>query len=173
MAPGDSRTYSIRQLCREFGVTARALRFYEDKGLLSPDRRGQTRVFSHSDWARLKLIVQGKQVGFSLVEIRELLDLYDHKDNNAQQLAVSLGKFRAQIETLERQREAVDLAIENLQKSCHWIEKRLKTFRPDLLPNAEDYHASLSAGLDTAGQTHAHAPMQAQPTSIKPLRSRS
>lgn len=179
MAPaGDSRTYSIRQLCREFGVTARALRFYEDKGLLSPDRRGQTRVFSHSDWARLKLIVQGKQVGFSLVEIRDLLDLYDHKDGNAQQLAVSLSKFRAQIETLERQREAVDLAIENLQKSCHWIENRLKSFRPDLLPNADDYHASLSARLDADGQTHAHpthahSPMQAQPTPIKPLRSRS
>jgi DNA-binding transcriptional MerR regulator len=174
MASGDDpRTYSIRQLCREFGVTARALRFYEDKGLLSPNRRGQTRVFSHSDWARLKLIVQGKRVGFSLVEIRDLLDLYDHKDGNAQQLAASLTKFRAQIEALERQREAVDVAIDNLQKSCGWIEKRLLTFRPDLLPHAEDYHSTLSARLDTDGQAQASPAHAAPASATKPFRSRS
>src|ERR1700739_2907634 len=101
MSPADDRkTYSIRQLCKEFGVTARALRFYEDKGLLAPDRRGQTRVFSARDRARVKLIVDGKRVGFSLVEIREMLDLYDHADNS-QQLSVSLKKFRTQIATLK------------------------------------------------------------------------
>ncbi len=156
MAPADPvRTYSIRQLCREFGVTARALRFYEDKGLLAPARKGQTRVFSARDRARLKLIVQGKNVGFSLIEIREMLDLYDRKDGNAQQLAVSLKKFRGQVEALKQQREAVDAAIETLTTGCAWIEKRLTEFRPDLLPQAEDYHSILSAQLD---QDHHPAP---------------
>jgi DNA-binding transcriptional MerR regulator len=148
MAPADDRrTYSIRQLCREFGVTARALRFYEDKELLFPDRRGQTRVFSHRDRARLQLILQGKRVGFSLTEIREMLDLYDRKDGQAQQLAASLKRFRAQVETLKRQREAVDAAIDELTRGCAWIERRLAEVRPDLLPQADDYHSLLSQRL--------------------------
>lgn len=147
-ADQDRRTFSIRQLCREFGVTARAVRFYEDKGLLSPGRQGQTRVFNARDRARLRLIVQGKRVGFSLGEIKQMLDLYDRKDNNAQQLAVSLKKFKAQIEALRRQREAVDDAIDNLEKGCAWIEKRLAEFRPDLLPQADDYHTAFAARLD-------------------------
>jgi DNA-binding transcriptional MerR regulator len=146
MAP-DTRTWSIRQLCREFGVTARALRFYEDKELLFPKRRGQTRVFDVRDRARLKLIVQGKQLGFSLAEIREMLDLYDRKDGRAQQLAVSLGKFRAQVEALKQKREAIEDAIETLTQGCAWIEKRLSEFRPDLLPEADQYHSTLAARL--------------------------
>lgn len=144
----DQRAYSIRQLCREFGVTARALRFYEDKGLLAPSRRGQTRVFNHRDRARLKLIVEGKRVGFSLADIRELLDLYDRKDGGAQQMAASLIKFRAKIDSLNRQRESLDSAISTLASGCAWIEERLRQFRPDLLPQAEDYHSVLSARLD-------------------------
>jgi DNA-binding transcriptional MerR regulator len=148
----DARTWSIRQLCREFGVTARALRFYEDKELLFPHRRGQTRVFNARDRARLKLIVQGKQLGFSLNEIREMLDLYDRKDGGAQQLAVSLRKFRAQVETLKLKREALDDAIETLAQGCAWIEKRLSDFRPDLLPEAEQYHSTLAARLGDDGE---------------------
>ena len=112
MAPAeDRRTFSIRQLCREFGVTARALRFYEDKDLLHPGRRGQTRVYAARDRARLQLILQGKRVGFSLIEIREMLDLYDRKDGNAVQMAVSLKKFRRQLDALPRQREDLEAAI--------------------------------------------------------------
>jgi DNA-binding transcriptional MerR regulator len=144
----DRRTFTIRQLCREFGVTARAVRFYEDKGLLSPGRRGQSRVFDARDRARLRLIVQGKRVGFSLGEIGAMLDLYDRRDDNVQQLAVSLKKFRSQIENLKRQREAVDVAIDNLREGCRWIEERLVEVRPDLLPQAEDYHSVLTARLD-------------------------
>lgn len=143
----DVRTWSIRQLCREFGVTARALRFYEDKELLFPRRRGQTRVFNARDRARLKLIVQGKQLGFSLAEIREMLDLYDRKDGGAQQLAVSMRKFHAQIETLNQKREAIDAAIDTLTQGCAWIERRLTEFRPDLLPEADRYHSALAAHL--------------------------
>jgi DNA-binding transcriptional MerR regulator len=146
MAP-DHRTWSIRQLCREFGVTARALRFYEDKGLLFPSRRGQTRVFDARDRARLKLIVQGKQLGFSLADIREMLDLYDRKDGRAQQLAVSLGKFRSQIEALKQKREALESAIDTLTQGCAWLEHRLSEVRPDLLPEADQYHSTLAAQL--------------------------
>lgn len=163
MAPGDDKkTYSIRQLCREFGVTARALRFYEDKGLLSPARRGQTRVFAARDRARLSWIVRGKKVGFPLSEIRELLDLYDRQDGGAVQMAASLKKFRAHIENLHKQREAVDAAIESLADACDFIEKNLKEFRPDLLPQADDYHSVLSAGLDP------EAPLSPNPRNPRP-----
>lgn len=148
MAPADDRrTFSIRQLCREFDVTARALRFYEDKDLLHPGRRGQTRVYSARDRARLQLILRGKHVGFSLVEIREMLDLYDRKDGNAIQMAVSLAKFRRQLDELKRKREDIDAAIETLSTGCTWLEGRLTEFRPDLLPQADDYAAALRAHL--------------------------
>jgi DNA-binding transcriptional MerR regulator len=165
MTTMDLRTWSIRQLCREFGVTARALRFYEDKGLLFPSRRGQTRVFHARDRARLRLIVEGKQLGFSLGDIREMLDLYDRKDGGAQQLAVSLAKFRTQIETLKQQRQAVESALETLTQGCAWIEKRLEEFRPDLLPQADKYHSTLIARLgDESDPAH--------PTLSTPLRTR-
>ena len=96
----DHRTYSIRQLCREFDATARALRFYEDKGLLTPARKGQTRVYDARDRARLKLILRGRRIGFTLQEIQEMLDLYDRKDHNVHQMAVALRRHRAQIAAL-------------------------------------------------------------------------
>lgn len=169
MAPADDRrTYSIRQLCREFGVTARALRFYEDKGLLHPARRGQTRVYSARDRARLNLIVRGKHTGFSLLEIREMLDLYDRKDGNAIQMAVSLKKFRDQLEALKRKREDIDHAIETLSTGCEWLEQRLAEFRPDLLPQADDYAAALRAHL---GEDHDDEDDAFRPS--KPARSRT
>jgi DNA-binding transcriptional MerR regulator len=147
-AAEDRRTYSIRQLRREFGVTARALRFYEDKELLHPGRRGQTRVYDARARARLSLILQGKRVGFSLTEIREMLDLYDRRDGNAVQMAVSLKKFRAQLVALQQQREDIEAAIKTLSTGCNWLEHRLTQFRPDLLPQAEDYAAAVRAHLD-------------------------
>ncbi len=73
----SAETYSIAELAREFDVTHRAIRFYEDEGLLSPARDGTRRVYSKRDWVRLKLILRGKRLGFSLAEIREMLELYD------------------------------------------------------------------------------------------------
>ena len=145
-----ARVWSIRQLCREFDVTPRALRFYEDKGLLAPERRGQTRLYTPRDRARVKLIVRGKRVGFSLAEISELLALYDREDGGAAQMAVSLGRFRAQAERLRRQREDIDNAIAELEAGCAWMEQRLSEIRPDLLPQAEDYDTALRARLDAA-----------------------
>ena len=95
------RAFTIRQLCVEFKVTPRALRFYEDKGLLSPARDGLNRVYHNRDRARLQLILRGKRVGFSLAEIREILDLYDEKDGGAVQAARSLTKVRERIEARE------------------------------------------------------------------------
>src|SRR6266508_1575137 len=88
------RTYSITELCREFKVTPRTLRFYEQKGLLAPARRGWTRLFSYRDRARLQLILRGKKVGFSLEEIKEMLDRYNLKDGQLTQLRVASTKFR-------------------------------------------------------------------------------
>jgi len=142
------RTYTIRQLCREFDATPRALRFYEDKGLLSPERQGQNRIYSARDRARLRLILLGKRVGFSLSEIGEMLDLYDANDGGAAQMAVSLKKFRERIAALKAQREDIDGAIELLADGCVRLEQRLSEIRPDLLPRAADYETVLRARLD-------------------------
>ena len=142
------RTWSIRQLCREFDCTPRALRFYEDKGLLAPARRGTARLYSARDRARLQLIVRGKRVGFSLAEIAELLALYDRQDGGAAQMAASLVKFRERVVDLRRQREELDRAIAELESGCAWMEERLAEIRPDLLPRAADYESVWSARLD-------------------------
>jgi DNA-binding transcriptional MerR regulator len=142
------RTYTIRQLCIEFKVTPRALRFYEDKGLLSPAREGLNRVYNYRDRARLTLILRGKRVGLSLAEIREILDLYKLGDDGAAQQAKMLRKFRERIVTLEAQREDIDHAIESLRESCAVLEKQLAETHPDLLPKAENYDQVLRARLD-------------------------
>ena len=144
----DHRTYSIRHLCREFGATARALRFYEDKGLLTPARKGQTRVYDARDRARLKLILRGRRIGFTLQEIQEMLDLYDRKDHNAHQMAVALRRHRAQIEALKQQRDDIEGAIQTAEEACAWMEQQLGEYRPDLLPGAEEYASLLRERLN-------------------------
>ena len=91
------RTFTIRQLCLEFKCTPRALRFYEDKGLLAPARQGLNRVYSYKDRARLQLILNGKRVGLSLADIREILQAYDKTDDGAVQNAKALRKSRVQL----------------------------------------------------------------------------
>lgn len=142
------RTFTIRNLCVEFRVTPRALRFYEDKGLLYPAREGLNRVYNHRDRARLQLILRGKRVGLSLAEIREILDLYDENDGGAAQMAKSLKKFRERILALEAQRDDIDGAIEQLRGGCDRMERQLTQLRPDLLPRAADYDQVLRARLD-------------------------
>lgn len=144
----DHRTYSIRQLCREFGATARALRFYEDKGLLTPARKGQTRVYDARDRARLRLILRGRRIGFTLQEIQEMMDLYDRKDHNVHQMAVALPRHRAQIAALRQQLEDIQGAIETAEEACDWMERTLSEHRPDLLPGADDYARLLRERLN-------------------------
>lgn len=121
-----SESFSIGELAREFGVTLRALRFYEDKGLLHPRRRGQSRVYSRRDRARLKLILMGKRVGFSLGDIREMLDLYDLKGGQVTQLRIAADRFRTQIQSLEAQRAAIDEAIRDLRRTYEVVAGMLK-----------------------------------------------
>ena len=130
-----NRTFTIRQLCLEFKCTPRALRFYEDKGLLAPARDGLNRVYSYKDRARLQLILRGKRVGLALAEIGEILDLYEVDDGGAQQAAKSLRKFQERIVALESQKVDIDNAIKELKDGCDapWKPAWPKT-RPDLLP---------------------------------------
>jgi DNA-binding transcriptional MerR regulator len=143
-----ARTFTIRQLCREFQTTPRALRFYEDKGLLSPARQGLNRVYSYKDRARLQLILRGKRVGLALAEIREILELYGKGDGEAAQNAKALRKFRERIIALEQQREDIGHALDILQKACATLEEQLSRVRPDLLPQAEEYDRMVRARVD-------------------------
>lgn len=109
--------FTIRDLTREFDVTARTLRFYEEKGLLAPERAGQERLYSRRDRARLKYVLMGKCVGFSLEEIRDMLDLYDLGDGQVTQLRVAHERFHEQIERLKRQRTEIDRALAELERA--------------------------------------------------------
>lgn len=120
LAPIEPRTdrdsFSISDLCAEFSVTPRALRFYEDEGLIGPERRGTQRIYSHRDRARLAWILRGKRVGFSLGEIREMIDLYDVGDGRRVQKQVTLERCEDRIRVLEDQRRDIDEHIAELQQ---------------------------------------------------------
>ena len=107
--------YAIGELCEAFGVTPRALRFYEDEQLIAPERRGTARLYSERDRARLSWILRGKRVGFSLGEIRELLDLYDLGDHRQTQRRVTIERCRQRIETLRAQKDDIDATISELE----------------------------------------------------------
>jgi DNA-binding transcriptional MerR regulator len=127
-ADDDARDlFTIRDLVREFAVSARTLRFYEEKGLLNPRREGQDRLYGRRDRARLKYVMMGKVVGFSLDEIREMLDLYDVGDRQVTQLKVAQEKFGERIARLQRQRDEIDRAIAELAHARKIIDGMLAT----------------------------------------------
>ncbi len=107
-------SFSIRELTREFGVTSRTIRHYEDIGLLTPERRGQTRVYSAADRTRLKLILRGKRLGLSLEESRQIIQMYDPAAGNAAQLERLLVRLREQRESLLARRRDLDAMLEEL-----------------------------------------------------------
>src|SRR5690348_4725044 len=117
-----NRTFTIRQLTKEFSVTARTLRFYEDEGLIAPARRGQTRIYSTRDRARITLILRGRRVGFSLAEIREILDLYDVHDGGKTQIMHARKKFEERVNTLERQKIDIEESLIELRRAIHTID---------------------------------------------------
>jgi DNA-binding transcriptional MerR regulator len=119
------QTMTIREMCDTFDVTARTLRFYEAKELLFPIRDGQKRLFTRRDRARLKLILRGKRFGFSLEEIRQLLDLYHVDDHQQTQFTRAYDIACERLADLERQRETIDEAIEDLKEQIEWGEKMI------------------------------------------------
>jgi len=104
----ERQTYSISELSREFDVTPRAIRFYEDEGLLDPRREGSRRVYTKRDYVRLKLILRGKRLGLSLAQVREMFDLYDAAKDERPQLEKFLAALTARREQLEGQRDAIE-----------------------------------------------------------------
>jgi DNA-binding transcriptional MerR regulator len=122
----ERRFYSIGEMCDAFGVTARALRFYEDEELISPERRGTTRLYTDRDRARLTWILRGKSVGFSLNDIRELLDLYDVGDQQHTQMLATRERCRERVDSLHRQKKDIDATIAELEEFCGFLDERLK-----------------------------------------------
>lgn len=118
----EKTTYSISELAKEFDVTTRSVRFYEDQGLLKPARRGQTRIFSSKDRVRLKLILRGKRMGFSLAETKELFDLWDETlTGNEKQLLKMLAILdnkRAQLEQQKNDIAQAEMEMETAETRC-------------------------------------------------------
>lgn len=121
-----SQTYTISDLSKEFDVTTRTIRYYEDEGLLTPERRGQTRVYSQRDRTRLKLILRGKRLGFSLAEIAGIIRLYDESPGEKGQLDYFLEKIRERREVLEQQREDIDITLRELKDVEDRCRERLR-----------------------------------------------
>ena len=114
--------FSIADLALEMDITTRTIRFYEDKGLLRPTRRGQQRVYSRADRTRLKLVLRGKRLGWPLDDIREMIELYDTRDGERKQLEVMLRKLDHSRSVLLQQRDDVELALrelEEIEARCH------------------------------------------------------
>jgi DNA-binding transcriptional MerR regulator len=121
----DQEVFRIGEMAKAFGVTLRALRFYEDKGLLSPKREGATRLYSRRDWVRLKLILLGRKVGFSLRDVKQMLDLYDPRGSNVRQLKLALDKSEKQLVRLRKQRELIDDAVGELENVMSAVRHQL------------------------------------------------
>lgn len=122
----DNEDYMrIGDVSTSFGVTLRTLRFYEDKGLIHPKRQGVTRLYNRRDRARIKLILLGKKVGFSLREVKQLIDLYEPGGSNTVQMRAILDKSVKQLDKMKAQRAAVDEAIDELVNGINGLADRL------------------------------------------------
>ncbi len=113
---GESLTYAIGELASEFQVTSRTLRLYEEEGLLKPRRVGTRRIYSERNRVRLRLILRGKRLGWSLAEIKELFDLYDSSHGEEAQLELMLAKLEQRREILEAQKRDIENALEDLER---------------------------------------------------------
>lgn len=122
-----STIFTISELSREFGVTTRTIRFYEDEGLLTPKREGTNRIFSQRDRVRLKLALRGKRLGFSLAEIRELFELYDVSRNERKQLEEFLAKLERRRDRLEQQREDIELMLREIDFFANQCRRLLRS----------------------------------------------
>ena len=121
----DQEYMRIGEMASAFGVTLRALRFYEDKGLLSPHREGTTRLYTRRDRARLKLILLGRKIGFSLRDVKQVIDLYDPSGSNAKQLRTALEKSEKQLIRLQKQQSSIEEAIGELEDLMNSVRRML------------------------------------------------
>ena len=128
VAPAVSdTTYTISELAREFGITTRTIRFYEEKGLVSPHREGQKRIYSAADRVRIKLILRGKRIGMSLDESAQVIDMYDPQTDNSQQLQSLLATVRERRAILEQQKKDIDEMLSGLNEVQALCENALAT----------------------------------------------
>jgi DNA-binding transcriptional MerR regulator len=125
-----SRTYSITELAAEFDVTPRAIRFYEDMGLLEPTRAGRNRIYSHRDRTRLKLTLRGKRLGLALSEVKQLVDMYESPADTAQQLDAFLAMLRSHRVQLERQLDDLQLTLAEIAQHEQRARSLLAAARP-------------------------------------------
>ena len=142
--------FTIRELAQEFDVTPRTLRFYEQKGMIHPVRRGASRIYSAIDHARIELILRGKRVGFALDEIKEILDLEPIYRGGRERLEPAIERFEARVAVLKQQREDVDHAIAELQAGLDWMRDRLADREPsdEVRRRARAFEALAAARLD-------------------------
>ncbi|CAH9060904.1 HTH-type transcriptional regulator CueR [Pseudoalteromonas holothuriae] len=125
----NEETYSISDLAKEFDITTRSIRFYEDQGLLSPERHGQTRVYSKRDKVRLKLILRGKRLGFTLAETGRLFELYDADKSSAKQLSTMLQLIEEKKADLSQQMDDIKVVLMELvtaERRCRDTLKNLE-----------------------------------------------
>jgi len=121
----DATAYSISDLAQEFNLTTRAIRFYEDEGLLQPGRSGRRRVYSARDRVRLKLILRGKRLGFSLSDVRAIIEMYDLDAGETGQLRYFLNQIQERREALKQQRRDIDLTLRELDEIESQCQGRL------------------------------------------------
>ncbi|WP_421324662.1 MerR family transcriptional regulator [Aeromonas sp. 604176] len=129
--PGKEITYSISELAHEFDVTPRTIRYYEDEGLLTPLREGQTRIYSHRDKIRLKLTLRGKRLGFSLAEIRELFDMYDTDKSSKTQLHSMIQLIETKRGVLRQQLEDIQMVMAELEAAEQRCVNSLNSLKTD------------------------------------------
>jgi DNA-binding transcriptional MerR regulator len=129
MSELKNNTFSITDLSKEFDITTRTIRFYEDKGLITPAREGQRRIYSQRDRVRLRLIMRGKRLGFALSEIQELIDLYDTDRSEVTQLQVFLDRIQERCQALSQQQQDITAMLEELEtleEQCSSLLKQKK-----------------------------------------------
>ncbi|MXO71113.1 MerR family transcriptional regulator [Alteraurantiacibacter buctensis] len=123
----DSQHKGIQEVASQLGVTPRTLRFYEDNGLISPQRVGSTRVYSRRDIGRMQLILRGKRLGFTIREIREFLDLYDADPSHREQMEHLIGRVEERLDSLQAQKTAIEETITELEQIVREANERLVT----------------------------------------------
>lgn len=129
MTDSENVTFNIGELAKEYNITTRSIRFYEDQGLLHPTRQGQTRIYSQKDRVRLKLVLRGKRLGFSLAEIKTIFELYDTEATEEKQMLTMLDLIEEKRLKLEQQRNDLNATLEELEQlkqGCHDALEKLK-----------------------------------------------